>query len=46
MFYLSLAFGGAWVCHLVYLLIIDRQVREMTRRSQAHGESPGSQETQ
>ena len=38
MFYLILAFSLAWGCHLIYLLAIDRQVRQMSRRIQARAE--------
>ena len=39
MFYLCLAISFVWVCHLVYLLVIDRQVRQMGRRIQARAEA-------
>lgn len=40
MFYLSLAFAVAWTCHLVYLLAVDRQVRQLGRRVQARAQTP------
>jgi hypothetical protein len=39
MFYLSPAFSLVWVCHLVYLLALDRQIRQMGRRMQARAET-------
>ena len=38
MFYLAMAFSLAWACHLVYLMAIDRQARQMRRRMQARAE--------
>lgn len=35
MFYLSLGFCVVWVCHLLYLLVIDRQARQLRRRLDA-----------
>ena len=35
MLYLTLGFGVVWVCHFVYLLIIDGQVRQLQRRLDA-----------
>ncbi len=46
MLYLSLAFSLVWVCHLAYLLMIDRQVRQMGRRMQARAESSSSSSVQ
>jgi len=40
MFYLSLAFAVAWTCHLVYLLAVDRLVRQLGRRAQARAQTP------
>ena len=45
MFYLCLAFSCVWACHLVYLLVIDRQVRQMGRRIQARAEAPSRPDT-
>jgi hypothetical protein len=42
MFYLSLAFSLVWVCHFIYLLVIDRQVRQMERRVQARAGAPSA----
>lgn len=42
MLYLTLGFGVVWVCHLVYLLVIDGQVRQLRRRLDARtGTAPG-----
>lgn len=46
MFYLSLAFSLVWVCHLVYLLMIDRQVRQIGRRIQARAQASSSSNAQ
>jgi CcmD family protein len=35
MFYLVLGFCVVWVCHLSYLLVIDRQARLLHRRLEA-----------
>jgi hypothetical protein len=35
MLYLSLGFAVVWVCHFIYLLILDGQVRQFQRRLQA-----------
>ncbi|UCD52536.1 MAG: hypothetical protein JSW27_07845 [Phycisphaerales bacterium] len=40
MFYLCLAFSLVWICHLAYLLAIDRQVRQMGRRMKARADAP------
>jgi len=40
MFYLSLAFSLVWLCHLAYLLVLDRQLRQMARSMQARAETP------
>lgn len=42
MFYLVLAFSLAWACHLIYLMAIDRQIRQMRRRMQARAEMASS----
>ena len=39
MFYLCLAFSCVWACHLAYLLVIDRQIRQIGRRIQARTEA-------
>lgn len=39
MFYVCLAFTLVWVCHGVYLLAIDRQLRQMSRRLDARAEA-------
>ncbi len=42
MFYLVLGFCVVWVCHLTYLLIIDRQARVLQCRLEARaGAAPG-----
>lgn len=42
MLYLLLSFGVVWVCHFVYLFIIDGQVRQLQRRLHARTEAaPG-----
>ncbi len=38
MLYLILAFSLAWACQLIYLIAIDRQIRQMKRRIQARAE--------
>jgi hypothetical protein len=43
MFYLVLGFGVVWVCHLVWLLVVDRQARQLRRRLEA-GASASSNE--
>jgi len=40
MFYLCLAISSMWVCHLIYLLMVDVQVRQMRRRLDARAEAP------
>jgi len=35
MFYLVLGFCVVWVCHFVYLSVIDRQARQLRRRLDA-----------
>lgn len=35
MFYLVSGFCVVWVCHLTYLLVIDRQARQLRRRLDA-----------
>ena len=37
MFYLVLGFCVVWVCHFVYLTVIDRQARQLCRRLDARG---------
>ncbi len=39
MFYLILGFCVVWVCHLSYLLVIDRQARLLQRRIEARAEA-------
>ena len=39
MFYLCLSFLFAWACHLIYLLAIDHQIRQITRRMQVRNET-------
>ena len=42
MFYLVLGFSVVWVCHLTYLLVLDRQARLLQRRLDARaGVVPG-----
>jgi CcmD family protein len=33
--YLVLGFSVVWVCHFIYLLVIDRQARQLHRRLDA-----------
>ena len=40
MFFLTLAFCVVWVCHLGYLLVIDRQARLLHRRLMARTAAP------
>jgi CcmD family protein len=43
MLYLALGFCVIWMCHFAYLLVIDRQARQLHRRLDARGrELPGS----
>jgi CcmD family protein len=35
MFYLVLGFSVVWVCHFVYLSVIDRQATQLRRRLDA-----------
>jgi CcmD family protein len=35
MYFLALGFCVVWVCHLGYLLVIDRQARQLRRRLEA-----------
>ena len=35
MVYLTLGFCAVWACHLGYLFVIDRQVRQLHRRLEA-----------
>jgi hypothetical protein len=44
MLYLCLAFSSVWVCHFVYLVTIDRQVRQMARKVQARAEAPSAED--
>ncbi len=39
MFYLCLAFSSLWACHLIYLLTVDVQVRQVRRRLDARAEA-------
>jgi len=41
MFYLVLGFCIVWVCHFSYLLVIDRQARQLRRRLDARAAAPG-----
>ena len=41
MLYLVLGFSTIWVCHFIYLFVIDRQARQLHRRLDAR-ETPGS----
>ncbi len=42
MFYLVLGFCTVWVCHFAYLLVIDRQVRQLRRRLEARAGAPST----
>jgi CcmD family protein len=37
MSFLALGFCVVWACHLGYLLVIDRQARQLRRRLDARG---------